>query len=92
MRAAPDLDLLLRQERAVRRSAELRRELGQQSAFLIRPLFQAERAKDGLLWLRRHPVYVAVIVAVVVALKPGNALSKLGRACAVWRIVRRFCR
>jgi hypothetical protein len=55
-------------------------------------LFQAERAKDGLLWLRRHPVYVAVIVAVVVALKPGNALSKLGRACAVWRIVRRFCR
>ena len=94
MRAALglDQDLQLRQERAVRRSAELRQDLGQQSACLIGPLVQAERAKDGLLWLQRHPVYMALIVAIVVALKPRNALSKLGRAWAVWRTVRRFFR
>ena len=92
MRAAPGLDLRLRQERAVRRSAELRRELGQQGTFLIRPLVQAGRAKDGLHWLRRHPVYMALIVAIVVASKPRNALSKWGRAWAVWRTLGRFFR
>ncbi len=90
--SAQDLELRLRQERAIWRSAQLRGELIVQSEVLVAPFAQADRVKGGLLWLRRHPVYLAALVAVVVAIKPRNALSKLGRAWTVWRTVQRFLR
>ncbi|MDH4479210.1 MAG: YqjK family protein [Rhodoferax sp.] len=90
MRRTPDLELRLRQERAVWRSGQLRQELVQQSTVLVAPLVQADRAKQGLLWLRKHPVCLAVLVATVVALKPRNVLSYIGRAWSLWRSVRRF--
>ena len=90
--SAQDLELRLRQERAIWRSAQLRRELSVQSEVLVAPFAQADRVKGGLLWLRRHPVYLAVLVAVVVVIKPRNALSKLGRAWTIWRTVERFLR
>ena len=90
--SAQDLELRLRQERAIWRSAQLRRQLAVQSEVLVAPLAQADRVKGGLIWLRRHPVYLAALVAVVVAIKPRNALSKLGRAWTIWRTVERFLR
>ena len=90
--SAQGLELRLRQERAIWRSAQLRRQLSVQSEVLAAPFAQADRAKGALLWLRRHPVYLAALVAVVVALKPRNALSKLGRAWAIWRTLERFLR
>ena len=90
--SAQDLELRLRQERAVWRSAQLRRDLVRQSEVLVAPLAQADRAKAGVVWLRRHPVYLAVLVAVAVALKPRKALSKLGRVWTVWCTVERFFR
>jgi len=70
----------------------LRGELIVQSEVLVAPFAQADRVKDGLVWLRRHPVYLAALVAVAVAIKPRNALSKLGRAWTVWRTVERYWR
>lgn len=90
--SAKDLELRLRQERAVQRSAELRRALSEQSQVLVAPLAQLDRVKAGLLWLRHHPVYLAVVVAAVVALRPRNVVSKLGRVWAVWCTVGRFLR
>lgn len=90
--SAQDLELRLRQERAIWRSAQLRRDLSVQSEVLVVPFAQADRVKGGLLWLRRHPVCLAVLVAVVVAIKPRNALSKMGRAWTIWRTVERFLR
>ena len=90
--SAQDLELRLRQERAIWRSAQLRGELIVQSEVLVAPFAQADRVKDGLVWLRRHPVYLAALVAVAVAIKPRNALSKLGRAWTAWRTVERYWR
>jgi len=90
--SAQDLELRLRQERAIWRSAQLRGELIVQSEVLVVPFAQADRVKDGLVWLRRHPVYLAALVAVAVAIKPRNALAKLGRAWTVWRTVERYWR
>ncbi len=89
---AQDVELRLRQERAIWRSAQLRRELSVQSEVLVAPFAQADRVKGGLLWLRRHPAYLAALVAVVVAIKPRKALSTLGRAWTVWRTLQRFFR
>jgi hypothetical protein len=90
--SAQDLELRLRQERAIWRSAQLRGELIVQSEVLVVPFAQADRVKDGLVWLRRHPVYLAALVAVAVAIKPRNALAKLGRAWTVWRTLERYWR
>jgi len=92
MNRANALELRLRQERAVWRSGQLRRVLAQQSTVLVAPLAQVERIKSGLLWLGHHPVFLAVLVSAVVALKPRKVLSKIGRAWAVWSGVRRFMR
>jgi hypothetical protein len=90
--SAQDLELRLRQERAIWRSAQLRGELIVQSEVLVVPFAQADRVKDGLVWLRRHPVYLAALVAVAVAIKPRNALAKIGRAWTVWRTLERYWR
>ena len=90
--SAQDLELRLRQERAIWRSAQLRGELIVQSEVLVLPFAQADRVKDGLVWLRRHPVVLAALVAVAVAVKPRNALTKIGRAWSVWRTVERYWR
>jgi len=90
--SAQDLELRLRQERAIWRSAQLRGELIVQSEVLVAPFAQADRVKGGLVWLRRHPVVLAALVAVAVAIKPRNALAKIGRAWSIWRTVERYWR
>ena len=65
--SAQDLELRLRQERAIWRSAQLRRDLSVQSEVLVLPFAQADHVRDGLVWLRRHPVYLAALVAVAIA-------------------------
>lgn len=87
-----DLALRLRQERAIWRSAQLRRQLSVQSQVLLVPLAQADRVIGGLVWLRRHPVYLAAALALAVAVKPRKTLSTLRRAWAVWSGLERFFR
>jgi hypothetical protein len=89
---AKDFELQLRQERAVWRSAQLRRELSVQSQVLVAPFAQVDRARAGLVWLRRHPVYLAGLVALVVAIKPRKAVSTLRSAWALWRTAQRYLR
>lgn len=88
----PELELRLRQERALWRSAQLRRDLKQQVQSLAAPLAQVDRMRSGLYWLRRHPLVFAALVAAAVALKPRHALTKLGRLWSLWRTFQRFRR
>ena len=82
----------LRQERLLRRSAQLRNALIQQSEVLIAPMAQVDRVHRGVSWLRRHPVYMAALAAATLAFKPRNAMSKIGRAWTLWTMVGRFLR
>lgn len=84
--------LLLRQERILHRSAQLRTDLVVQSRMLVAPLEQVDRVHRGVLWLRRHPIYVAALAAAALAFKPRNAMSKIGRAWTLWTIVGRYLR
>ena len=82
----------LRQERLLRRSAQLRNDLIQQSEVLIETMALVDRVHLGVSWLRRHPVYMAALAAATLAFKPRNAMSKIGRAWTLWTMVGRFLR
>jgi YqjK-like protein len=86
------MDLRLRQESILRRSAQLRNDVARQSEFLKAPLAQVDRLQRGVQWLRRNPLAMAALAAATLALKPRNAMSKIGRAWTVWTMVSRFLR
>jgi hypothetical protein len=85
-----DLALLRRKERAIWRSAKLRRQLSAQSQVLVAPLAQADSVWGGLVWLRRYPVYAGAVLAIALALKPRTSLATLAHGWTVWRRVARF--
>jgi len=90
--SAKGRDLRTRQERILRRSAELRTDLAIQSRVLVAPLAQVDGVNRGVVWLRRHPIYMAALAAATLALKPRNAMSTIGRAWTLWTMVGRFMR
>lgn len=85
-----ELELHLRQQRALWRSAQLRRDLAQQSQSLTAPLAQLDRMRRGLYWLRLHPLVLAALVAGAVAHKPRHMLAKWGRLWSLWCTFQRF--
>ncbi len=82
-----------RRARLLARSAELRLQLGQQSAVLTRPLVQFDRARALWHWagLRRGPLLTAgvALTAVLVLRRPRQALALAGSLWSLWRVVRR---
>jgi len=82
------LELHLRRERALWRSAQLRQDLAQHAQAFAAPLAQADRLGSGLRWLRRHPLLLAAMVAGVVALAPRQALPKAARMGSLWCTLR----
>jgi hypothetical protein len=89
---AKELELRLRQERALWRSAQLRRDVRQEAQCLAAPLAQVDRLREGLVWMERHPIVLAALLAGVVAITPRKALSKAARLWSLWRTVRGFRR
>ena len=86
------MGLRLRQESILRRSGQLRNALSDQSAVLKAPLAQVDRLQRGVFWLCRHPIGLAALAAATLALKPRNAMSKIGRAWTLWTMLSRFLR
>lgn len=82
-----------RRARLLARSAELRLQLGQQSAVLTRPIVQFDRARALWHWVgvRRGPLLAAgVAVTVVLVLRrPRQALGLAGSLWSLWRVLRR---
>jgi hypothetical protein len=84
--------LQARQDLLVARSAGLRTTLGQQLQPMKAPLACADRGADALRWLRRKPLLAAAIAAAWAVLKPGSALTRLGRFWDAWSAARRVLR
>lgn len=89
---ADDLDLALKKQRLLWKSAGLRRQMAHHAAGLAPAFAAADRVQRGALWLRRHPqVGVAAVVGLIVA-RPGRALRWARRAFFTWQAWQRLQR
>jgi hypothetical protein len=82
-------ELELNRERLLARSAQLRLELGAQSAVLRTPLAVVDQVRAGSHWLRQHPAWPLGALAVLVLLRPGRALRWSSRLLWGWQLWRR---
>lgn len=76
-------DLIVRQQRLLARSAQLRATLGVQAQVIKTPLMMADRVWAAGQWLRRHPQWSLGAVLVVALLRPRRAVVWGVRA---WRL------
>ena len=77
-------ELLARQQALRLRSAQLRLSLKEQTQVLQRPLALADSAQTGLYWLYRHPAVPIGAAALLLVLRPKQALVWAGRAWQTW--------
>lgn len=83
----------VRRAHLVALSESLRLQLGQQAQVLQGPLAVADQARNGFRWLMTHPQWIAVAVAVPIALRPGRALGwglKLWSGWRMWRQIQKL--
>lgn len=79
-------ELRIRRERLIARAAVQRTEFVRELRPLSGPIAMIERVFAGFAWLRRHPLAMAVAVAVVVAIRPRRILGGVGQGLALWRL------
>ena len=82
-------DLVLRQQRLLMRSAELRNNLIDQAQVFKRPLASVDRAGVALQWLYRHPQWPLGALVVAAVLKPRRAIIWSGRFLLAWKSFKR---
>jgi hypothetical protein len=82
------IELAQARERLIARCAEQRAELSLQVQQWQVPLALADRAWTGVRFLRAHPVFVAAVAGVLLALRARNVWHWLKRGFVLWRTVR----
>ena len=82
-------DLVLRQQRLLMRSVELRSNLTDQAQVFKRPLAVADQARAALQWLYRNPQWPLGALVVVAVLKPRRAIIWSGLFLLAWRSFKR---
>ena len=82
-------DLVLRQQRLVARSAQLRLALADQTQALKKPLAWADQVRKGVTWLRHNPQWPLGAVLVLVVVRPRRAIRWGGRLWWGWQTFRR---
>lgn len=82
-------DLLMRQQRLLARSSQLRLTLGKQAQVLVAPLALADRVRHGVQWLYRNPHWPMGALLALAVLRPRRALTWGGRMWWVWRMYQR---
>jgi YqjK-like protein len=80
-----ELPPAVRRELLLRRSAELRVELGTQLAAWQRPLNVADQLRHSWHWVRENPQWPLAALVVVVAVRPRRAWRWIGRGLWLWR-------
>ncbi len=80
----PHDELLLRQQRLLTRSAQLRLDLGQQAQAFKRPLDLVDQARAALRWLAANPVWPLGAVMLLAVLRPRGAITWGGRLWWTW--------
>jgi len=83
-------ELVLRQLRLQRRSAELRRKLTTQTQALQQPLALADRLRTALQWLYRRPLVPLAGLALLLALRPQRILLWGGRMWWGWSVFKKI--
>ena len=79
------IELLLRRERLLLRSARLREDLARQAQALQAPLALADRAWALALHLRSHPVLPIGLAGALLVLRPRGAMRWTARLWWLWR-------
>jgi len=82
-------ELELERQALLARSAQLRIELGAQSAVLNTPLKWVDKARAGVHWLRHHPEWPLGALAVLVLLRPGRVVRWSAHLLWGWQLWRR---
>ena len=75
--------------RLIDRARVEREQLGTQVARIESTLSWVEVVRKGAHEARRHPLIIALVVAVVVALRPRNAVNLLISGLSLWRLYKR---
>ena len=82
-------DLVLRQQRLLMRSAQLRLTLANQTQVFKTPLAVADQVRNGLQWLYRNPHWPLGAMLVVAILRPRRTVIWGGRLWGAWRTLKR---
>ena len=85
-------DLEQRSRQLLARSAALRAQLADDAQVLRTPLALADQLRRGWRWLKAHPQWVGVGVAVLVVWRPRRLAWLAGRLWAGWRLWQRLQR
>jgi len=73
--STPDrAEILLRRERLIQRSEQLRTAWAQQVQVVRTPLGVADQARSATQWLMQHPEWPLGVAALIIVLRPGRAL------------------
>ena len=78
-------DLVLRQQRLLVRSTQLRLALAEQAQVFEKPLAVADQVRGSLQWLYRNPQWPLGALLVLLALRPRRALRWGGRLWLAWK-------
>lgn len=84
-----EIELALRKQRLLLRSAQLRVELAGHAAGAAPVLVVGDRLLAGARWLRRHPVVAVAAAGVLLALRPRPLLRWTRRGVVAWQAWRR---
>ncbi len=91
--ATPDrAEVLLRRERLLLRSGQLRQDWAQQVQVLRKPLGLADQARAGAHWLMQHPEWPIGVATLLIVLRPGRALRWASYAWQGYGLYRRVQR
>lgn len=84
------VDPALRQQRLLARSAELRLSLADHAQALKKPLAVVDRARAGVQWLYRNPIWPLGAGLLGALILPKHAMLRWGgRAWGAWRTLKR---
>ena len=82
-------DVVLRQQRLLARSAQLRLILSDQTQALRQSLSWVDQAQSGMAWLRHNPQWALGAVLVLAVLRPRGAIRWVGRLWWGWQSFKR---
>ena len=85
-------ELILRQQRLLMRSSELRIKLTDQVQVFKKPLALVDQARAGLQWLYRNPQWPLGVLLAIVVLRPRRAIIWSSRLWWAWNSVKRVKR
>lgn len=82
-------DLILRQQRLLAQSAQLRLALNEHTQALKKPLAWVDEVRNSMTWLRQNPQWPLGALLVLVVLRPRRAIRWGGRLWWGWQTLRR---